>query len=385
MASGKLYIAAGREPGHGGWVSGLERKQHERGEPGRGADWNPKGRFQALEIEWEAQEPRESIEGWQDEEPRPVRTQFFRDDSQSIIATNDSPDVGFEASLNPYRGCEHGCAYCYARPTHEFLGWSAGLDFESRILVKMNAAALLRAELSAKRWRPQFLSMSGVTDCYQPVERRLGITRQCLEVLAEFRNPVGVITKNHLVTRDADLLSDLAQDGAAEVNISITTLDPNLARVLEPRASPPSRRLAAIEELSRAGVPVRVMTAPMIPGLNDHEIPALLDAAARAGARSAAYVAVRLPLTVGPIFERWLETHFPDRKAKVMDRIRSMRGGKLNASAFGERMRGEGIYAETLRSVFAVAARKMGLDRPLPEPNTKAFRVPGSQMFLFPP
>ncbi len=347
----------------------------------RGSEWNPKNRFEKLEY---VPDPPDAYEtGESGEDAPPVRTQFFRDDSQSIISRNQSPDVGFEASLNPYRGCEHGCAYCFARPTHEYLGWSAGLDFESRIVVKENAAKLLREALSSKRWKPEPLIMSGVTDCYQPVERKLQITRACLAVLAEFRNPVAIITKNHLVTRDIDYLGELARHGASMVNVSITTLDPELAKILEPRASPPSRRLAAVEELTQAGIPVRVLIAPVIPGLNDHEIPALVVAAAKAGARGVGYIPIRLPGAVKPVFERWLDQHFPRSKAKVLDRIRDLRGGKLNEPNFGSRMRGQGIYADTMRKMFAVARRKAGLEGDVPPLSTAAFRAPGEQMTLF--
>jgi len=339
---------------------------------GRGAAGNPKNRFEKLEYV-----------GDPGEETAP-RTQFLRDDSQSIITRNDSPDIGFDTSLNPYRGCEHGCAYCFARPTHEYLGFSTGLDFETKIVVKENAPELLRAELSSRRWKPRVLAMSTVTDCYQPVERRLEITRRCLEVLADFRNPVGVITKNHLVTRDAGILRELAEHGAASVAISLTTLDPELAKRLEPRASPPGRRLAAIEELTQAGVPVYASIAPVIPGLTDHEMPALLEAAARAGAQGAGYVPLRLPWGVAPLFEEWLERHFPDRRDKVLGRVRAMRGGKLNDPRFGSRMRGEGIFAEQMHALFTVSSRKAGLTREHPELSTAAFRVPGrEQLSLF--
>ena len=246
------------------------------GKRGRGANINPANRFEALHYE---------LEDWcePDAETRPIRTQFFRDDSQSIISYNNSPDVGFDASLNPYRGCEHGCAYCYARPTHEYLGFSAGIDFESRILVKPNAAELLAAELARPSWKPQHLALSGVTDAYQPIERKLQITRSCLRVLAEFRNPVIVITKNHLVTRDADYLGELAKVQRGAVTLSITTLDPKLARILEPRASSPSHRLDAIAKLHEAGIPVGVNVAPIIPGINEHEIPAITDGGGEGG------------------------------------------------------------------------------------------------------
>ncbi len=342
---------------------------------GRGAEANPRNRFERLEIAPELADP--------DDERPPLRTQFFRDGTQSIIARNDSPDIGFDASINPYRGCEHGCAYCYARPTHEYLGWSAGLDFESRIMVKEAAPELLRRELSRRSWQPRTLAMSGVTDCYQPIERRLQLTRRCLEVLADFRNPVSVITKNHLVTRDIDVLRQLAEHGAVCVHLSITTLDAALAKKLEPRASPPARRLAAIAELRAAGIPAGVMMAPIIPGLTDHEIPALLAAAAEAGAVDAGMTMLRLPYGVGAIFEQWLETHLPGHKEKVLSRIRAMRGGKVNDPAFGSRMRGEGIFAEQTAALFKVAARKHGLDRPRPALSAAAFRVPTDQMTLF--
>src|SRR5580765_5043465 len=337
--------------------------------PSRGAGGNPPNRFEKLHVEIDAE--------WDpDQDPLP-RTQFLKDNSSTIIAYNDSPDVGFEASVNPYRGCEHGCVYCYARPFHEYLGFSSGLEFESKIMVKENAPALLREEISSPKWKPQVIAMSGVTDCYQPVERRLKLTRGCLQVLAEFRNPVGIITKNHLVTRDVDVLSELAQHNAAAVFISLTTLDTKLRNVMEPRTSPPAARLAAISTLSKAGVPVGVLLAPMIPGLTDHEIPALIEAASQAGARTAGYVVLRLPHAVAPMFEQWLGAHFPDRKEKVLNRLRAMRNGKLYDSAFGKRMSGEGIFADQIDSLFEVARRKHGLLEKLPELSTAAFRRQG--------
>src|SRR5262245_56623160 len=326
---------------------------------GRGASNNPANRFEVLQLEPDPEEEHDL-----DRPPR--RTLYLRDFTQTIIAHNHSPDVGFESSINPYRGCEHGWLYCYARPTHEYLGFSAGLDFESRIMVKENAAELLTAELSSPRSKPQTLVMSGVTDPYQPVERRLQITRRCLEVLARFRNPVGIITKNQLVTRDLDLLGELAGHQAAAVNISITSLDPKLQRVLEPRTSAPRARLEAVRQLRAAGIPVGVMTAPIIPGLNDHELPALLEAAAEAGAQFAGYTVVRLPYAVAPLFERWLEEHFPDRKEKVLGRIRHLRGGeKLNDPRFKSRMRGEGIFAEQISALFHTGCKRAGMgERP---------------------
>jgi DNA repair photolyase len=345
---------------------------------GRGSATNPHNRFEKLTVELEP-------EALMDEDGEPIRprTQFLRDDTQSIITFNKSPDISFAAGLNPYRGCEHGCAYCFARPFHEYLGFSAGLDFETKIIVKENAPELLRAELSRKRWVPQTIAMSAISDCYQPVERRLELTRRCLAVLAEFRNPVGIITKNHLVTRDIDHLAELARYGAAHVCISLTTLDPGLAKTLEPRASPPNRRLAAIEELSAAGIPVIALTAPIIPGLNDHEIPELLAQAARAGARSAGYTIVRLPYAVAPLFTEWLDRHAPGHKEKVLSRIRSMRGGKLYDAKWGERLKGQGFLAEQIKALFAIARRKAGFRGDLPELSAAAFRVPTNQLSLF--
>ena len=348
---------------------------------GRGAAENPPNRFERLSFEPDP----DALEG--DDGAHAPETHYYRDGSRSIISRNESPDVGFDASLNPYRGCSHGCIYCYARPTHEYLSFSAGLDFETRILVKEDAPELLRRELSSPRWQPQVLVLSGVTDAYQPIERKLGLTRRCLEVLVEFRNPVGIVTKNHLVTRDADLLAELARYDAASVALSITSLDPKLQRVMEPRTSVPARRLAAIETLAEAGVPVGVMVAPLIPGLNDHEMPAILDAAARAGARFAGFTVLRLPYAVKDLFVAWLERHFPERKEKVLGRVRAMRGGKLNESRFHARMRGEGPYAEQLRALFHATARKLGLATQLPALSTAAFRrpapAPGPQLGLF--
>ena len=343
---------------------------------GRGAPINPPNRFEPLRYSCDPE--------WNDLEDPVLETQFFRDTSRSIITYNDSPDVGFDASINPYRGCEHGCIYCYARPTHEYLGFSAGLDFESRILVKEEAPELLRRELSSPRWKPQVLAISGVTDSYQPIERRLQLTRRCLQVLAECRNPVVIITKNHLVTRDVDILNKLAQYEAARVFLSVTTLDGDLSRVMEPRASHPLRRLAAIEMLSQAGVPTGVLVAPVIPGLTDHEVPSIITAAVQAGARAAGYVTLRLPHGVGPLFEQWLTQHFPDRKDKVLHRIRAIRGGQLNDPRFSSRMRGEGIFAEQIAALFALACRKASIDGRGSALSTAAFRMPSnSQLPLF--
>jgi DNA repair photolyase len=335
---------------------------------GRGAGLNPTNRFEKISFEKDVD--------WNPEDDRALRTEFYRDTTQSVITFNNSPDVGFEASLNPYRGCEHGCIYCFARPTHEYLGFSSGLDFESRIMVKERAPELLRQELSSPKWKPQVLVMSGVTDCYQPVERKLQITRRCLEVLLEFRNPIAIITKNYLVTRDIELLAELARINAAAVNVSVTTLDATLTPKLEPRASLPQHRLAAIRELSAAGIPVNAMVAPVIPGITDHEIPAIVAAVAEAGAKSAGCLPVRLPYAVKDLFVEWVERHFPDRKEKVLGRIRDMRGGKLNDPNFGTRMQGSGIFAEQIHNLFDVACRKAGLNGPRPELSTANFRVP---------
>ncbi len=341
---------------------------------GRGAADNPANRFERIEVELDGAAPER------------VETVYLDDSSRSVISTNTSPDVGFDASLNPYRGCEHGCIYCYARPTHEYLGFSAGLDFESRILVKRHAPELLRQELASRRWRPQVLALSGVTDPYQPVERKLEITRRCLEVLAEARNPVGVITKSGLVARDADLLAALAGHRAVVVSISITSLDPAIARTMEPRAGSPRRRLEAITRLAEAGVPVGAMVAPIVPGLTDHEIPRILEAAAAAGATFAGYTLVRLPGAVAGLFEGWLAEHFPDRKERVLNRVRDLRGGRLNESRFGHRMHGVGPIAEHIRGLFNQTRRRLGLDQRSYELSTAAFRRPRrdrSQLDLF--
>jgi DNA repair photolyase len=342
----------------------------------RGALENPANRFEKIIFEPDPD--------WNPDDDILPKTQFFKDHSQTVIARNESPDVGFKASLNPYRGCEHGCIYCYARPTHEYLGFSAGLDFESKIMVKADAPELLRRELSSPKWQPQVIFLSGVTDCYQPVERKLKLTRRCLEVLAEFRNPVFIVTKNQLVTRDIDLLSELAQHHATTVWLSITTLDSNLRNIMEPRTSPPTARLAAIRDLKQAGIPVGVNVAPIIPGLTDHEMPAILKAAADSGATSAGYTVVRLPHGVAPLFEKWLETHFPDRKEKVLNRLRAMHGGKLYDSQWGKRFGGEGIFAEQIAQMFDVARRKAGILNDDPELSAAAFRrAGGTQLGLF--
>jgi DNA repair photolyase len=341
---------------------------------GRGAASNPGNRFERAHYAVsEGDEPDASSPD----------TVLLKDVSRSIIAYNDSPDVGFDASINPYRGCEHGCIYCFARPNHEYLGFSAGLDFETKILVKENAPELLRHELMLPSWKPQPLAISGVTDAFQPIERRLRLTRRCLEVLVEFRNPVVIITKNELVTRDIDLLSELARHNAALVFVSVTSLRNELARELEPRASQPQRRIGAIEALAGAGIPVGVLVAPVIPGLTDHEMPGILAASRRAGAVAAGFVPLRLPYGVGPLFEEWLTLHAPLQKDKILNRVREMRSGRLNDPNFGSRLRGEGEYAKQLKGLFEASCRKVGLNASRPALSVEAFRRPGSQMRLF--
>lgn len=342
---------------------------------GRGAPINPDQRFSALHVEYD--------EG---EAPARVATQVFHDHSSSIITRNSSPDLSFEASLNPYRGCEHGCAYCYARPTHEYLGFSAGYDFESKIMVKHEAANLLRSEFARPSYKPLKLACSGVTDPYQPLEKKLQITRRCLEVLVECRNPVVFITKNHLITRDIDLLAELAQHQAVAAYISVTSLDPKLAHKLEPRASSPAQRLEAIRQLHEAGIPVGVSVAPVIPAINEEEIPAILKAAAEAGAQFVGSTVVRLPYSVKDIFSTWLDEHFPARKDKVLGRIRAMQGGTLSHKDFGTRLKGEGIWAEQIHAMLRVSMKQSGISPGRPEVSAAAFRRPremGGQMELW--
>jgi DNA repair photolyase len=354
----------------------VERQSKQEIPRGRGTPENPPNRFERLAYLPILESP--------DDKEHAVKTQYLKDASRSLVTYNDSPDVGFDASINPYRGCEHGCIYCYARPYHEYLGFSAGLDFETRILVKEDAPELLREELASPKWQPKVVAISGVTDAYQPIERKLQLTRRCLEVLAEFRNPVVIVTKNQLVTRDIDLLKELANFDAAAVCVSVTTLDAELARVMEPRTSTPANRLEAIRTLTEAGVPVRALVAPVIPGLTDHEIPSIIQAASEAGARHAGYVVVRLPHGVKELFERWLEDHFPDRKKKVLNRIRAIRGGKLNDPNFGSRMRGEGVFAEQINSMFELACRRCGIEFGAPKLSTAAFKRPARpQLSLF--
>jgi DNA repair photolyase len=341
---------------------------------GRGAQINPHNRFLKLQMESDL----EQVEHDEDylDGLHAYRTEYFSDDSQSIISENDSPDIPFRYSVNPYRGCAHGCAYCYARPTHEYLGLSAGIDFESKIFVKLRAPDLLREHLSKKNWQPESIVMSGVTDCYQPIDRKLELTRRCIEVATEFNQPLSIITKNALVTRDIDLLKGLASKNLTRVAVSITSLDQSLTRVLEPRTSSPEAKLRAIRELSAAGIPVTVMAAPIIPGLNDSEIPAILQAAVEHGASYAGYILVRLPLTVRPIFLDWLNRHFPNKRERVESLIRSTREGQYNQSKFGQRMRGSGEYADHLSKTFKLFAKRFGLHQQPPPLDLTQFRRP---------
>ncbi len=335
---------------------------------GRGANYNPANRFELLFTEKDVD--------WDPSEGPTVKTEYFKDFTKSILSVSNSPDMGRMVSVNPYRGCEHGCIYCYARPTHEYFGLSAGVDFESKIFVKEDAPELLRKEFLKKNWKAEVLMLSGNTDCFQPGERKLEITRRCLQAMLEFYNPVSVITKNHLVTRDIDILKEMAKKECACVNVSITTLDKNLARKMEPRASTPHDRLEAIAKLSQAGIPTRVMVAPILPGLTDHETPAILKAAKEAGAQGAGSVVLRLPYANKDLFLNWLDEHFPDRKNKIILRLKSLHNGKLYDSTWGQRHSGSGAYALQIEQLFDVSCRKLGLNDGRIQLTTENFRNP---------
>jgi DNA repair photolyase len=337
---------------------------------GRGALSNASSRF-------DDDKKIRTTDGWDiaDELP-PLRTVLTKDATRTVLARNTSPDVPFDRSINPYRGCEHGCIYCFARPTHAYLGLSPGLDFETRILFKPDAAKLLEGELASPKYRCDVVAMGTNTDPYQPVERDLKITRSILKVLSDFNNPVGIVTKNHMVTRDIDVLADMARRNLSEVFLSITTLDKDLARTMEPRASAPHRRLDAIKALADAGVPVGVMTAPMIPGLNDHEMEAILEAAAKAGATRAGYTVLRLPLEIKDLFDEWLRANRPDRAERVLSLVRQMRGGALYQAEFGTRMKGEGPIAQLLSARFAAGVKRLGLNKVRYRLDTMRFAVP---------
>lgn len=320
---------------------------------------------------------------WEPELTPDPRTEYIPDSSRTVLTYNDSPDVGFNASVNPYRGCEHGCIYCYARPTHEYLGLSAGVDFETRIFVKLEAPKLLREALLKPSYEPQVINLSGVTDCYQPAEKIFELTRGCLKVLQEFKNPFTIITKNFQVTRDIDIISEMASRNQAAVFVSVTTLDEQLCGKLEPRTSRPQMRLQAIRRLAEVGIPVGVMIAPVIPGITDSEILPILDAVAQAGARFSGFVPLRLPYAVSPLFQAWLGEHFPDRKEKVLHRIESLRGGKLNDPQFGSRMRGQGQFAHQIKQMHEVGCKRTGINSTDLELSTAFFARPGEQMKLF--
>ncbi len=352
---------------------------------GRGALSNTVGRYEKqtrvlLDDGWD--------DGWRadDDAPPPIRTEVIHDATRSIIAHNKSPDISFDQSINPYRGCEHGCIYCFARPTHAYLGMSPGVDFESRLFAKPNAAELLAKELSAPGYVPKVIAMGTNTDPYQPLEKKMRITRSILEVLRDFRHPVGIVTKSPLILRDIDILSDMAKMGLAKAALSVTTLDRRLARLMEPRAGTPTRRLQAIQGLSDAGIPTGVMFAPAIPALNDHEMEAVLGAAADHGARSAGYVLLRLPLEIKDLFREWLEANVPDRAKHVMTLVRSMRGGKDYDSAWNTRMRGTGAYAEVMARRFHMSVKRLGLNQPSAPLAVHKFKRPprlGDQLALF--
>lgn len=338
---------------------------------------NVRSRFEAWvrEKDLDHFEQQRTLE--EPEELIPARvTEVRQVKARSILSYNDSPDLGFEQSINPYQGCEHGCVYCYARPSHAYLGMSPGLDFETRIQAKMNAAEVLRKELSKQNYRPSLIALGANTDPYQPVERELRITRAVLEVLAEFNAPVSLTTKSALVLRDLDILAPMAEKGLARVNVSLATIDPALGRILDPRANAPLRRLRAIQELSTAGIPVSVFASPMIPAINDQELESILEAAAAAGAKSASMIVLRLPMEVRDLFVEWLNEHFPDRAGHVMSLVRQMRGGADYDSSFGNRMRGTGPYAALLRRRFEVATRRLGFTARDRGQGTSLFRVP---------
>lgn len=349
-----------------------------------GSQIDPPNRFDAVSIERDL----EQLE-WEDEYRRSIENrqiQYIADSSQSIISENQSPDIPFRYSINPYRGCGHGCSYCYARQTHEYLGFNAGLDFETKIVVKHDAPKLFRDFLAKDSWVPEPITFSGVTDCYQPAERQFRLTRQCLEVAEECSQPISIVTKNALVVRDLDILQRMARQNLVHVYLSITTLDAQLAREMEPRTSIPTARLKAVKTLADAGIPVGVMVAPIIPGLNDSEIPRILQEAKESGAMTAGYILLRLPLTVEKVFLEWLRRTQPDKAEMVLGRVRQTRGGKLSSSQWGSRMVGEGEIAEQIRSLFQVFKEKLGLNQRLADQDCSLFRhpVPASgQLRLF--
>ena len=343
---------------------------------GRGASFNPKNRFETLAIE---KTPEGLAEYFEDpEEGRNILTKFYIDHTRSILAKNDSPDIGFTYSVNPYRGCEHGCIYCYARPTHEYLGFSSGLDFETKIMVKPDAPALLDEQLSRPSWRPQTVMLSGDTDCYQPIENKLQITRRCLEVFLQHHNPVSIVTKNALIQRDVEILKELASLNLVVVTISITSLNHDLVRRMEPRTSIPAKRLATIKVLSGQGIPVAVNACPIIPGLNDVEIPSILEESSSRGARTAGYAIVRLPHAVQDLFLDWLRRELPDRALTILNRLRDVRKGDLTCSDFGVRLNGEGQIADAIEQLFQSSCRRFHFNETTLPLSTSQFRRAGT-------
>jgi len=347
---------------------------------GRGAGFNPDPRFERLSRRAEA-------DGWPREaDLPPLRTEVTVERPRQVITRNASPDLGFDRSINPYRGCEHGCIYCFARPSHAWLGLSPGLDFETRLIARPDAPAVLARELSRKGYRPAPIAIGTNTDPYQPVERDRGIMRGLLEVLREFRHPVGVVTKGTLIERDIDILAEMAAQGLAKVGISVTTLDAGLARAMEPRVPSPARRLTTVARLAEAGIPVRLMASPIVPGLTDHEIERIVAAGAEAGARAASMIVLRLPREVAPLFRAWLEEHYPDRARRVIARICEVHGGREYDPAWGKRMSGQGVYAELMRRRFDRARKAAGLARDLPPLRRDLYALPprpGDQLSFF--
>jgi DNA repair photolyase len=365
--------------------NGVE-KSGETGKPfqnlgltkGRGAQYNPSNPFLKQEY------VLEHIEGLDEPWEQPLATRFFQETPKTIVNEVKSPDLGLMYSMNPYQGCEHGCVYCYARNTHAYWGLGAGLDFEQKIIIKENAAQVLSQQLENPRWVVRPIMLAGNTDCYQPIEAKKKITRQLLEVLLQYRHPVSMITKNSLILRDLDLIQELSKHQLVHVNISITTLDEALRLKLEPRTATGAKRLAVVKALSEAGVPVNVMAAPIIPGLNDHEVPAILEASAAAGALSAAYTLVRLNGAVGETFEDWIHKAYPERASKVLNQIKACHGGTLNDSQFGRRMTGEGRWAETIKALFKISLRRHFQGRAMPAYNLSAFSPrAGKQLSIF--
>lgn len=349
-----------------------------------GSALDPPNRFDRIHTEADLEQVAWDTEYLRECDNRSI--EFIEDTSRSIVSENTSPDVPFRYSINPYRGCIHACSYCYARPGHEFLGFNAGRDFETKIVIKRDAASLLRDFLAREDYEPETIVFSGVTDCYQPAERRFRLTRQCIEVAHACRQPVGIITKNALVVRDIDLLKEMGRQRLARVFVSVTTLEPDLASTMEPRTSIPNARLRTIRELSAAGIPTGVMVAPVIPGLNDSEIPRILEAARDAGASMAGYVMLRLPLTVEPVFQEWIQREYPDRAERVLGRIRQAREGNLNSALYGERMRGTGIIANQIGNMFQLFRQRYELNQEPPAPDLSVFQRPlprSGQMRLF--